>query len=50
MKQQVLILKIKYDEQDNHAPQNWNWSELLGCKDDCVEVLNHGEIEELQDE
>jgi hypothetical protein len=50
MKQQVVILKIKYDDQENFAPQNWNWSELLGCKNDCVQVMNYGTIEELPDE
>ena len=45
MKEQIVILKIKFDE-NYGKPQNWNWSELLGC-DDCIEILNYGIIEEV---
>ena len=50
MKQQVVILKIKYDETENYAPQNWNWSELIGCEKDCIQIMNYGGIEEIPDE
>lgn len=49
MKQQVLILKVKYDEEEIHSPKNWNWSELIGCKRDCVEVINYGAIEDVEE-
>ena len=50
MKQQVLILKVKYDETELYSPKNWNWSELIGCKGDCVEVVNYGTIEDVREE
>jgi hypothetical protein len=50
MKQQVVILKIKYDNSENYAPKSWNWSQLIGCKGDCVEVMNYGKIEELPED
>ncbi len=50
MKQQVVILKVKFDETENYSPQNWNWSELIGCKKDCVQVLNYGAIESVREE
>lgn len=50
MKQQVIILKVKFDENYNYAPQSWNWSELIGCDGDCVEILNYGVIERVREE
>ena len=46
MKSQVVILKVKFDE-DSHAPKSWNWSEIIGCDVDCVEVMNYGGIEDV---
>lgn len=46
MKQQVVILKIKYDETEAYSPSNWNWSEILKCNGDCVEIINYGSVEE----
>lgn len=37
-KEQVLIIKVKYDDEDNYEPYKWNWSELINGD---VEVLNH---------
>jgi hypothetical protein len=42
MKQQVLIIKVKYDEKNQHRPSAWEWSTLLHCEHDCVEILNSG--------
>lgn len=47
MKQQVIIIKVKFDETENQSPKNWNWSQLLGCERDCVEILNYGDIEDV---
>lgn len=46
MKQQVLIIKVKYDEKTQHRPSSWEWSTLLHCEHDCVEILNSGAIED----
>lgn len=48
MKQQVIVLKIKYDETE-YAPKSWNWSEILKCNSDCVEVMNYGKVEEVDE-
>ena len=47
MKQQVLIIKVKYDEKNKHRPSAWEWSTLLHCEHDCVEILNSGAIEDV---
>lgn len=49
MKQQVVILKIKYDDTETCSPKSWNWSEILKCKGDCVEVMNYGRVEEVDE-
>jgi len=41
IKEQVIILKVKYDDEVDKTPHTWNWSEVLGADYD-VEVLNHG--------
>lgn len=38
IKEQVLIIKVKYDDEDNYEPSRWNWSEMINSD---VEVLNH---------
>lgn len=45
MKSQILILKIKWDESKNIEPRSWDWVSILDCKDECVEILNYGSIE-----
>jgi hypothetical protein len=50
IKEQVIILKIKYDPSESYEPRLWNWVELLKCKNDCVEVLNYGKSEVVADE
>jgi hypothetical protein len=50
IKEQVIILKIKYDPSESYEPRLWNWVELLKCKNDCVEVLNYGKSEVVTDE
>ena len=49
MKQQVLIMKIKYDESTQHPPSSWSWPSLLKCEYSCVEILNYGGIEDVVD-
>jgi hypothetical protein len=46
MKSQVVILKVKFDE-DSFEPKSWNWSEIIGCDADCVEVMNYGTVENV---
>lgn len=41
IKEQVLILKVAYDDEQDQTPHTWNWTELLGG-DHEVEVMNHG--------
>lgn len=48
MKEQVLILKVRYDEKHDKSPHTWDWSELVGS-DHEVEVLNHGSTETVED-
>ena len=47
MKSQILILKVNYDD-DGIKPSNWNWSNLIGCDQDCVEVVNYGVVEAVE--
>jgi len=47
MKTQVVILKVSFDEQSSFEPRSWNWSEIIGCSTDCVEVMNHGAVEDV---
>lgn len=44
-KQQVIILRVKYDDEESRSPHTWDWSGLLGA-DREVEVMNHGKIED----
>lgn len=48
IKEQVIILKIKYDSSENYEPRLWHWAEILKCKDDCVEVMNYGKAEVVE--
>ena len=41
LKEQVLILKVQYDEEYDRPPHTWDWSALMGS-DHLIEVLNHG--------
>jgi phage pi2 protein 07 len=47
-KEQVLILKVRYDEKHDKSPHTWNWSDLVGGSHE-VEVLNHGSTETVDD-
>jgi hypothetical protein len=49
IKQQVIILKVTYDDELQHAPHTWNWTELVG-NDHATEVMNHGVAEIARDE
>jgi hypothetical protein len=48
IKEQVLILKVKYDDSYNQTPHTWNWTELLGSEHE-VEVMNHSSCSEVKD-
>jgi hypothetical protein len=48
IKEQILILKVRYDDSHDQTPNSWNWSELVGS-DHKVEVLNHGSAETVDD-
>lgn len=41
IKEQILILKVKYDDIVDQTPHMWNWTELLNSNCE-IEVLNHG--------
>lgn len=41
IKQQVLILKVKYDDEKEKTPHTWNWTDIVG-NDHEMEVVNHG--------
>jgi len=45
MKEQVLILKVKYEDEEKHPPNTWNWTDLVGAGHE-IEILNHGVPEE----
>lgn len=46
IKEQVLILKVKYDDSEEKSPHTWNWTGIVGG-DNEVEVLNHGNSEKI---
>jgi hypothetical protein len=47
IKEQVLILKVRYDDDQDHTPHTWNWSQLVGDEHE-IEVMNHGRSEEVK--
>lgn len=49
IKEQVLILKVRYDDEKDHTPHTWNWTELVN-KDHEIEVMNHGRAEIAKNE
>jgi len=49
IKEQVVILKVRYDDELNHTPHTWNWTEIVGG-DHEIEVMNHGKAEIVRDE
>lgn len=48
MKKQILILEVKFDEEERE-PSYWDWNRLIGCED-CVKLLNHGASEKENNE
>jgi hypothetical protein len=48
IKEQVLILRVRYDDEEDHTPHTWNWTELVGS-DHEIEVLNHGSAQPCKD-
>jgi hypothetical protein len=48
IKEQVLILKVRYEDSYNQTPHTWNWTELLGSEHE-VEVMNHSSCSEVKD-
>lgn len=44
IKEQTLILKVRYDDETSNSPNTWNWSELVGSGHE-IEVINHGKAE-----
>jgi hypothetical protein len=47
IKEQVLIIKVKYDDTYNQSPHTWNWADLIGS-DQEVEVMNHSSTLEVK--
>ena len=37
--QQIVILKISYEDKNN-PPSSWHWPTVIGCEDNCVEIMN----------
>jgi hypothetical protein len=48
IKEQVLILKVRYDDEHDQTPHTWNWTELVR-NEHVVEVMNHGKAEEVEE-
>jgi hypothetical protein len=48
IKEQVLILKVRYDDEHEKTPHTWNWTELVR-NDHEIQVVNHGGSEEVHD-
>lgn len=46
IKEQVLIIKVKYDDSEIKSPHTWSWTEIVGGEHE-IEVLNHGKSEEV---
>jgi len=44
IKEQVLIIKVRYDDEKAQTPHAWNWTEIAG-NDQEIEVMNHGRAE-----
>jgi hypothetical protein len=44
IKEQVLILKVRYDDEKAQTPHAWNWTEVAGNGHE-IEVMNHGRAE-----
>jgi len=49
IKEQVLILKVRYDDEKAQTPHIWNWAEIAG-NDHEIEVMNHGKTEIVRGE
>jgi hypothetical protein len=49
IKEQVLILKVKYDDEKSQTPHTWNWTEVVGNSHE-IEVVNHGKAEIVRDQ
>lgn len=47
IKEQVLILKVKYEDEGEKSPHTWNWTELVGSGHE-VEIMNHGAAEKAE--
>jgi len=45
MKEQVLIIRVKYEDEEKSPPHTWDWTGLVDPTS-RVEVLNHGGCEE----
>jgi hypothetical protein len=48
IKEQVLILKVRYDDSKDDPPHTWGWSTLID-NGLAAEVLNHGAEEAVED-
>lgn len=49
IKEQVLILKVRYDDEHEQTPHTWNWSDLVR-NDHEIEVINHGKAENASEQ
>ena len=47
IKEQVLILKVKYDDEQDKTPHTWDWSSLVNSGYE-TEVINHGAAEQVK--
>lgn len=49
IKEQILIVRVRYDDEYDRSPHTWNWTDLIRS-DHEVEVVNHGKPEEVRED
>jgi hypothetical protein len=47
IKEQIIILKVRYDDSQEKSPHTWDWTGIIG-NDRQAEVLNHGATEDAK--
>ena len=48
-KEQILIIKVRYEDEQYKDPHMWDWAGLVN-NDQDIEVVNHGKAEIVQEE
>lgn len=47
IKEQVLIIRVRYDDAEDKSPNTWNWTDLVR-NDHEIEVLNYSGSDEVK--